>query len=565
MAQRGISTENSLNAELYKDRELILSADYPNKRITDGRPLGWASVFSVLAAGYAHALSIAWPFEQIGNLTKGQAWGGLQLASLAVLVWQLQRIHRGIQGALIGWLFATSMLCGTFWWLFISMHLYGGLPAALAVMAVLGLAAALALYYAAAVGLYVWFAPASSLSRASVFAGFWLLAELARVKLFTGFPWGEGGYAHIDGWARPLAGWVGVHGLTWLAAFTAALLGGLLWDARATGWALSQKPLKAFLALIAIALGVSTLPPAVLAIPSDKPARPRLSVTLLQGNIPQDLKFQPGTGVRDALQFYGEQLAQVQTSLVVLPETAIPMLPEQIPRDIWNTVTNRFASGEQAALIGIPLGSSRDGYSNSVLGLKPGKADYRYDKHHLVPFGEFVPPFFHWFIRMMAIPLGDFNRGSLAQAPFEWRGERLAPNICYEDLFGEEMGANFKDVVSAPTIMVNLSNIAWFGNTVAIDQHLNISRMRALEFSRPMLRATNTGATVVINAQGRVTHALERHTRGALIADVQSADGLTLHARWVSRFGLAPWWLLGLATVLLAWSARKRRQAQPLA
>lgn len=528
-------------------------------------PPGWVPALSVLLAGYAHALSMAWPFASIGGLATGQAWGGLQLASLALLFWQLQCSTRPGQGALLGWLFATAMLCGTFWWLFISMHRYGGLPWALTVLAILGLAAALALYYAAAGALYVWLSPRSLLGRAGLFAALWLLAELARVKLFTGFPWGEGGYAHIDGWARPLAGWVGVHGLTWLAAFTATLFAALLWNARVTREALSQKPVMACLTLLVIAFGVSTLPPAVLATPKDKLVRPPLSVTLLQGNIPQDLKFQPGTGVRDALQFYGEQLAQVKTSLVVLPETAFPMLPKQIPSDIWNAVTNRFASGEQAALIGIPLGSNRDGYSNSVLGLKPGAPDYRYDKHHLVPFGEFVPPFFHWFIRLMEIPLGDFNRGSLAQAPFEWRGERLAPNICYEDLFGEELGANFKNTASAPTLLVNVSNIAWFGNTVAIDQHLHISRMRALEFARPMLRATNTGATVVIDAQGRVTHALERHTRGALVAQVQGADGLTLYARWVSNVGLAPWWLLGVASVLLAMLARRRRQGQPLA
>jgi len=524
-----------------------------------GDSLGWASILSVLLAGYAHALSMAWPFASIGGFVSGQAWGGLQLASLALLVWQLQRSHRPGQGALIGWLFATAMLCGTFWWLFISMHRYGGLPAAITVLAILGLASALALYYAAAAALYVWLAPRSSLGRATVFAALWLLAELAHVKLFTGFPWGEGGYAHIDGWAQPLAGWIGVHGLTWLAAFTAAWLAALLWDARANRWALNQKPLTACLALLAIAFGVSTLAPAVLLTSVEKPKRPPLSVTLLQGNIPQDLKFQPGTGVRDALQFYGTQLEETQTSLVVLPETAFPMLPEQIPSSIWTSVKTRFASGEQAALIGIPLGSNRDGYSNSVLGLKPGAPDYRYDKHHLVPFGEFVPLFFHWFIQMMQIPLGDFNRGTLAQAPFEWRGERLALNICYEDLFGEELGANFKEEATAPTIMVNVSNIAWFGNTVAIDQHLHISRMRALEFARPMLRATNTGATVVIDAQGRVTHALERHTRGALVADVQGADGLTLYARWVSRFGLAPWGLLGLVTVLLAMLVRRRR------
>jgi apolipoprotein N-acyltransferase len=397
-----------------------------------------------------------------------------------------------------------------------------------------------------------------------VFAALWLLAELARVKLFTGFPWGEGGYAHIDGWARPLAGWVGVHGLTWLAAFTAALFAALSMQARRGRGIFKSSSSMACVAVLLIAFGASVLPPIDLTVSAGTTARPTLSVTLLQGNIPQDLKFQPGTGVMDALRFYGAQLLQTQTSLVVLPETALPMLPEQLPADYWQAVKKRFASGEQAALMGIPLGSSHDGYSNSVLGLKPGATDYRYDKYHLVPFGEFVPLFFHWFIRMMEIPLGNFNRGTLAQAPFEWRGERLAPNICYEDLYGEEMGANFKDVTSAPTIMVNVSNIAWFGNTVAIDQHLHISRMRALEFARPMLRATNTGATVVINAQGRVTHALERHTRGALIADVQGADGLTLHARWVSRFGLVPWWLLGFATVLLAMLARRRRQAQPL-
>jgi apolipoprotein N-acyltransferase len=150
----------------------------------------------------------------------------------------------------------------------------------------------------------------------------------------------------------------------------------------------------------------------------------------------------------------------------------------------------------QAALVGIPLGDEGQGYTNSVLGLAPSQpSPYQYDKHHLVPFGEFIPPFFRWFTAMMNIPLGDFNRGVLAPPSFAWAGQRIAPNICYEDLFGEELGARFADPASAPTLFVNFSNIGWFGNTVAIDQHLQISRMRALEFERPMVRATNTGAT----------------------------------------------------------------------
>ena len=518
------------------------------------RQPAWIPALLVLAAGYAHALSIAWPFADLGPLQTGQAWGGLQIGSLAVLAWQLGptlSARRIGQAAKLAWLFACAMLCGTFWWLYISMHFFGGLPAPLAVLAVFALAAALSLYYALAAALFAWLAPTGAAARSALFAGTWLLAEIARVQVFTGFPWGEGGYAHIDGWARPLAGWVGVHGLTLAAAFAAALLATCLRALQATR---GLQAGMATAALLVACLLVSLLP----ATYAPAPLRAPLSVTLVQGNIAQDQKFQAGTGVRDALTFYAEQLQLSKTSLIVLPETALPLLPAQLPPGYWAAIAQRFASGQQAALIGLPIGSAQEGYSNAVLGLKPGAPTYRYEKHHLVPFGEFVPPFFQWFIRMMNIPLGDFNRGPLVQTALEWQGERLAPNICYEDLFGEEIGAQFKDAARAPTVLVNVSNIAWFGNTVAIDQHLNISRMRALEFARPMLRATNTGATVVIDAQGRVTHALERHTRGALVAQVQGADGLTLYARWVSHFGLTPWWLLGGSVLLIAALARWR-------
>ncbi len=518
------------------------------------RQPAWISALLVLAAGYAHALSIAWPFSDLGPLQTGQAWGGLQIGSLAVLAWQLGptlSARRMGQAAQLAWLFACAMLCGTFWWLYISMHFFGGLPAPLAVLAVFALAAALGLYYALAGALMAWIAPSAAVGRAALFAAAWLLAEIARVQIFTGFPWGEGGYAHIDGWARPLAGWVGVHGLTLAAAFAAALLAACL---RALQAGRDLQAGMATAALLVVSLFVSLLPAAY----APTPLRAPLSVTLVQGNIAQDQKFQAGTGVRDALTFYAEQLQAAQTSLIVLPETALPLLPAQLPPGYWAAIAQRFASGQQAALIGLPIGSAQEGYSNAVLGLKPGAPAYRYEKHHLVPFGEFVPPFFQWFIRMMNIPLGDFNRGPLVQTALEWQGERLAPNICYEDLFGEEIGAQFKDATRAPTVLVNVSNIAWFGNTVAIDQHLNISRMRSLEFARPMLRATNTGATVVIDAQGRVTHALERHTRGALVAQVQGADGLTMYARWVSHFGLTPWWLLGGSVLLIAALARWR-------
>jgi apolipoprotein N-acyltransferase len=164
---------------------------------------------------------------------------------------------------------------------------------------------------------------------------------------------------------------------------------------------------------------------------------------------------------------------------------------------------------------------------------------------------------------MMNIPLGDFNRGPLGQRSFEWQGQRLAPNICYEDLFGEELAVPFADAATAPTILVNFSNIAWFGDSIAIDQHLQISRMRTLEFERPMIRATNTGATVIIDHRGRVTHSLPRHTRGVLAGDVEGRTTVTTYAWWASRLGLWPVWLLALGIVAIAAWRRRINRPRP--
>jgi apolipoprotein N-acyltransferase len=384
-----------------------------------------------------------------------------------------------------------------------------------------------------------------------VFAALWLLAELARGVLWTGFPWGAGGYAHVDGPLAVLARAVGVYGVGCVAAALAMALAALRPAdvRRPRAWAV--------VAVLALAwAGLAAQRHGALEGGETQP----LSLALLQGNIPQDEKFQPGSGVPLALHWYAEQLRTADAALVVAPETAIPLLPQQLDPGYLPGITQRYAAGGQALLLGIPLGDIERGYTNSVLGFAPGRQQpYQYDKHHLVPFGEFIPPFFRWFTRMMNIPLGDFNRGALGQPPLAWQGQRIAPNICYEDLFGEEIGAGFADAAGAPTLLVNLSNIGWFGDSVAVDQHLAISRMRALEFERPMVRATNTGATAVIDHRGQVTHRLAAHTRGVLHAEVQGRGGpVTPYAWWVARWGLAPLWVLGLAVAAGAWLRRRR-------
>ena len=475
----------------------------------------------------------------------------LPLATLALLVWRLHMATPG-RAALLGWCYGTAWLCAGTWWLFISMHRYGGLPAPLAAAAVFALSAALSLYLAAAGAAYARWRRGGA-ADVALFAALWLLAELARGLLFTGFPWLAAGYAMVDAPLAALAPWLGVYGI---GALMAALAAGTVLAVQAALRGAGVRP-----AALALAAPLGLLLAAV-AVPAEftRPAG-TLQVALLQGNVAQDEKF-AADRMPEALAWVARELLESQADLVVAPETAVPLLPDQLTELVpgyWQLLQERFRE-RGAALVGVPLGDFERGYTNSVAGLSAAP-EYRYDKHHLVPFGEFIPTGFRWFTRLMNIPLGDFNRGGLNQASFSVFGQRVAPNICYEDLFGEELARRFADAATAPTLMANISNIGWFGDTVAIPQHLNISRLRTLELQRPMLRATNTGATAVIDHRGVVTAALAPHTRGVLLASAQGREGITPYAWWAAR--LALWPLVGLAVLCVLTCVLVRRGPKP--
>ena len=504
---------------------------------------GLDSLLAALAGGL-HALSFA-PREA----------GWLQLACVAWLFARLAAAPTARRGALLGWAFGTAWLLGGVWWLYISLHRYGGLAAPLAALAVLLLCGFLALYLAAAAAAFVRWRRGRPGPDAALFAALWLLAELARARLFTGFPWVASGYAHTDSPLAALAPWFGVYGLGALAAALAALAASAV---TARG--------RARLGPAAGALALGLLP---LALPQDftRPAG-TLQVALLQGNVPQNEKFEP-VFQGEALEWTLRALLQSPAQLVIAPETAIPLLPSQLPEGLWERLRAEFAQGGRAALVGVPLGSFEAGYTNSAVGFSRAAAalpggEYRYDKHHLVPFGEFIPPGFRWFVDLMRIPLGDFARGPLVAPSFAVGGQRVAPNICYEDLFGEELAARFVDAEdTAPTVLANLSNIAWFGDTVAVDQHLQIARMRSLELQRPSVRATNTGATAIVDHRGRVEKLLAPHSRGVLLGPVQGRVGTTPYAAWAGRWGLVPAAAAALAVVAgFALAARRRGAAR---
>jgi len=404
-----------------------------------------------------------------------------------------------------------------------------------------------------------------ALAAAATWAAAWAAAEWVRGTILTGFPWLNIGYAHVDG---AYAGWaplLGVYGVAFWSAFAAAALAEL-WRGLRDGLALRHTAPALCAALAAVAGVIAAT------LSWSHPSGPPLAVRLVQGNVDQGEKFDPEhlvAGIRRHLDLAasapppGAPAPQV----ILLPETIMPLFQDQMGPAVWNAWTQLAARTGATVIMGVPLEEAGPRYTNSVIALRgdtpvrdllAARAPMRYDKRHLVPFGEFVPYGFRWFVDAVTIPLGDFDRGGSRQPPFVLDGQRLAPNICYEDLFGEELLPALRPGPAGDpgaTIMANFSNLGWFGNSWALPQHLQIARMRTLETARPMLRATNTGATAVIDGRGRVTAELPYLRAGVLDVQVQGTTGLTPYV----RYGNLPMVAL-LAAILGAalWAGRRR-------
>ncbi|WP_322047801.1 apolipoprotein N-acyltransferase [Paraburkholderia sp. J67] len=462
--------------------------------------------------------------------------GWLEIAIFAGFYFWLTRTTGWKSALFTGWAFGFGNFVTGVWWLYVSMHFYGGMPAPLAGAALGLFSLYLGVYPALAALVWSFCAGHAKNGRddslpysptwhgAFAFASAWALGEWARGYIFTGFPWLSSGYAQVDG---PLAGFapiVGVYGVGWVLALVAALVVQTLMSLRsARGSALTA-------AVIALAVtGAGLLLPRV---NWTQPENAPLNVRLLQGNVKQDMKFSE-SGTQDALNEFQKLITEKPADLVVTPETAVPVLLQAIPEKFGRDV-RAFADGTHTAILFGAVGGTitPDGrvvdYTNSLFGITPGTNGlYRYDKHHLVPFGEFVPWGFRWFVNLMNIPLGDFARGAPVQPPFLVHNQPVAVDICYEDIFGEEIARTVRESPVSPGILINSTNLAWFGDTIALDQHLQIARMRSLETGRPMLRATNTGATAAIDAHGNVIARLPTFTTGSLDVRVEGTQGFT--------------------------------------
>lgn len=482
--------------------------------------------------------------------------GWLEIAIFASFYFWLTRTTGWKSALFTGWAFGFGNFVSGVWWLYVSMHFYGGMPAVLAGAALVLFSLYLGLYPALAALVWSFCAGHASNGRnrsktdtlpfaptwhgAFAFASAWALGEWARGYVFTGFPWLSSGYAQVDG---PLAGFapiVGVYGVGWVLALVAALIVQALihlhvrrvrTDAPASAGSSPGSiatPAVAALGAVAVIVAGLLLPLVNWTHPENAP----LNVRLLQGNVKQEMKFSE-SGLVDSLSEFQKLITEKPADLVVTPETAIPVLMQEIPEKFGRDV-RAFADGTGTSILFGAVGGTitPDGrvvdYTNSLFGITPGQNGlYRYDKHHLVPFGEFVPWGFRWFVNLMNIPLGDFARGAPVQPPFLVHNQPVAVDICYEDIFGEEIARTVRENPVSPGILINASNLAWFGDTIALDQHLQIARMRSLETGRPMLLATNTGATAAIDAHGNVIARLPTFTAGSLDVRVEGTQGFT--------------------------------------
>jgi apolipoprotein N-acyltransferase len=486
-----------------------------------------------LAAGAAHALSFA-PF----NLP----W--LQLLALAALFGLTTRAANWRLAALLGFAFGLGWFGVGVSWVYVSMHVYGLMPAPLAAAATLAFCAFLALYPALALGVSQRLAPAGWVRLPLLLPAAWTLSEWLRGTLFTGFPWLASGYAHTDSVLAGLAPVAGVYGVTLAAALLAGALAlfALPLNVRGrTGYAWIA---GAFVLVIGSSAALKTQA-------WTQPAGPPISVRLVQANIPQDTKFGP-EGLQRAFDAHWALMQGPRVDLVALPESVFPVPLQFVPPQYLEAFGNHVRAGNSALVFGVFLEQPAGAYFNSAVGIAPGDAPpAHYSKRHLVPFGEFIPPGFRWFVDLMQMPIGDQQRGAAVQPPMELAGQRVAVNICYEDLFGEVIIEAWKGA-APPTILLNMSNLAWFRDSLALPQHLQISRMRALETQHPMLRATNTGATAIIDSRGQVVASLPLLERGVLDGTVQGVEGRTPFIRWGNGPGVLAALAIGLLAVIVA-------------
>ena len=451
----------------------------------------------------------------------------------------LESVQETKRGFRVGFLFGFSGFLGGLYWLYISLHTFGRAPLYIAIPLMLGTVAIMAFYW----GLFGWlyvrffkrFVPGWRLLGLAPAA--WLLLDWLRGWVASGFPWLSLGYSQTDSVMAGYAPVIGVFGITYILV----LISGAL------VYALTQRRSRITIAVLIVSVMVVGALLRTVDYTQTKGAP--ITASLIQGSIPQDQKWKQEQ-FEPTLRLYRQLTrASLGSDLVIWPEAAIPAFYHQVEPFLDAVESDVKAAGSNI-LIGIPRHADGSFY-NSLVGLG-GASHVFYDKRHLVPFGEYfpVPQFVRNWMRLRNLPYSDYEKGSAKQEPIAMAGQQIAITICYEDVFGEEQLYRANEV----SLLVNVSNDAWFGDSVAPHQHLQIARLRALEVRRYLLRATNTGVSAIISPYGEVLDTVPQFETKVLSGVVSGRVGLTPYARWGNWFVV----LAAVMVVLIASILRPR-------
>ncbi|TAK51827.1 MAG: apolipoprotein N-acyltransferase [Gammaproteobacteria bacterium] len=433
----------------------------------------------------------------------------------------------------LGFCWAVGLFLAGSWWLYVAIHDFGQAPAWLAVLLLAGLVAIMASYYGLLGWLTLRFGPGSGAWRwLLLWPAGWTLMEALRGWLFTGFPWLEVGYAHSDNWLAAFAPLGGVHLTTLASALTAGAV---------VAWVQGGRRERCLAAAVAVLLWGGA---ALLARTEwTRPAGEDLSVALLQGAVPQDEKWQQENRAATLELYRRLNREALGARLIVWPEAVLPLLAHEA-RDYLAAVHAESQARGSDLLIGLlryEFDSER--VYNGLLALSAEGSAW-YDKRRLVPFGEFfpVPAFIRRWMRLMSLPYYDMSAGAADQPPLAVAGQLVGATICYEDAYGNLQ----RPVLDRATLLVNVTNNAWFGDSAAPHQQLQMARFRAREAGRYLMRATSNGITAVLGPDGRVLAAAPQFQPAVLRARVRPLAGLTPYARG------GDWPVLGLSLAMCA-------------
>ncbi len=448
-----------------------------------------------------------------------------------------------------GFLFGLGWFCSGISWVHVSIDQFGGMPLAVSLLLMLLLCLYLALFPALACYLTARFSYKKQLNL-WLLPAFWLISEYCRSVFLTGFPWLSLGYSQIDGPLAVYAPMIGEIGITCIILIINILIFNLLFKNKLSSSLINNRYAVSLLSITVLTFALQS-------ISWVTPTGKTIKTALIQANIAQDIKWAPEQEWPTMLKFLDLTRVNYDADLIIWPESAVPSW-EPAVQDYLHTVNSSANLNNSAIITGIlNYNNQTNEYFNALIVLgnkhyKDDEGDYsynhknRYYKNHLLPIGEFVP--FGELLRPLApffnLPQSSFSRGRYVQPNLIANDLNILPLICFEIAFPRQLAANFTNQTN---LLLTVSNDAWFGDSHGPHQHLEIARMRALEFGRPLLRSTNNGVTAVVDHQGGIISTIPQFEEAVLKAEIKLVSGMTPY----SKFGGLTNWLIPLMILLI--------------